>query len=158
MRFWRVLRQSDRIAAIEAALQERITELRLFQENLESAERQLDRERAQRIAAEAVAAERRAEVERLVAEVAAQREQTRSVMADRLKSLDALNLKLMESRAEEKAPDMSQYKRSEEAAGRAIHTMERVRQMSAAMDNALLTKLHPKFQKFAKQPAPTEAA
>jgi hypothetical protein len=61
-----------------------------------------------------------------------------------MKSLDALNVKLMSDRVEEKPPDMEQYKRSQEALG--INAVRQVRKIHHDMDAALLMWGHPGFK------------
>jgi hypothetical protein len=113
-----------------------------YERDMERLNADLVRERSARISAETLAVERRAEVERLVSEVAAVRADLQRITEDRLRSLDALNVKLMTDRVEEKPPDMSQYRENEGLAKRAI---SRVRQLHRDMDIAVLTKLHPRF-------------
>ena len=150
--------REERATTLDAALQAKISECRQLTESLDDAERVLEREQTRRIAAESIAEERRAEIERMTVELKEQREQLKIVMSERLKSLDALNLKLMESRIEEKPPNMEQFKRSEESAHSAIQTMRRIRESNMAMDMALITRLHPNFQRFAKKPIPKSSA
>jgi len=118
-----------------------------YERDMERLNTDLARERAARISAEVLAVERRSEVERLIAELAAVRGDLQRITEDRLKSLDALNVKLMTERVEEKPPDMRQFKASEETARSAI---SRVRQMHRDVDMAVLAKLHPRFAVVAK--------
>jgi hypothetical protein len=104
-------------------------------------------ERARRISAETLAVERRAEVERLISELSGVRTELTAVMAERLKSLDSLNVKLMTERTEEKPPDMAQYKKSLEALG--TNAVRQMRHIHHSMDAAILTKMHPRFAKVA---------
>jgi len=155
MSLWTILRQTDRIAALERALQEKISHERSMEAAMNDCERRYEIELTRRISAEAISGERRAEVERLVLELSDSRDQFKALMSERLRSLDALNLKLMEPRAEEKPPDMAQFRRSEDTAAGAVRSMQNLRKMSADMDMALLTQLHPAFKRSAKPPAPT---
>ena len=145
MNLWRRLRQSDRIDSMTTALEIQIRESNEREREREALQSELDRERRARITAETLSVERRAEVDRLIGELAAVREDLRRITDERLKSLDALNVNLMTARVEEKPPDMAQYKKSMEAMG--VNAVRRMKQIHHGMDAALLTKLHPRFAK-----------
>lgn len=140
-------RQSDRISALGAALEERIRIGQQMERDLADLQLSLDRERQLRVSAEVLSVERRAEVERLVADNKSLRTELQGVLEERMRSLDALNVRLMTERVEEKAPDMEQFKKTEQLGQVALHAIGRVRQMSHDMDAALLTRLHPRFKK-----------
>ena len=141
---WRHLRQSDRIDALTQALEIQVRESQQHEREREDLERDLQRERAGRITAETLSVERRAEVERVIVERDAVREDLRRITDERLKSLDALNVKLMTERVEEKPPDMAQFKAAQQLGMNAVHRMKEIHRK---MDTALLTKMHPRFQK-----------
>jgi hypothetical protein len=147
MNLWRWLRQSDTVDHLTVALEESI---RQHSEAVRTAtwlRSDLDRERELRISAETLAVERRAEVERLISELSSVREELSRLVADRMKSLDALNVSLMTERVEEKPPDMAQYKKTMESLG--ANAVRQMRQIHRQADAAVLTKLHPHFAKAA---------
>jgi hypothetical protein len=98
---------------------------------------QLEIERAKRVAAESIAAERLSEIERLRIDLRESGDRER----ERMKSLDLLNVKLMESRVEPPPPDIKQF-----ALQQIDHLRETVRSQNRAVDIALLQKFHPKFE------------
>lgn len=104
-----------------------------MEEELRSLRSTIEVERAKRIAAESVSSERLAEILRLRTDLqsAGEREQ------NRMKSLDLLNVKLMESKAEPPPPDIKQF---------ALQQVERlkdtIRSQNKAVDLALLTKFY----------------
>lgn len=121
----------DEIRGHEAS----ISELEITQTTMES-------ERIRRIAAETVAAERREEIGRLLTQNRELREDLSRVSAERIRSVDAINLKLMEQRTPEVAPDMTKYSATEKLK---TQLMSDVRMKHQAIDMAVLQKLHPKF-------------
>ena len=141
----------------ETALASQIAEKRILADNLSEVENILDRERTQRIAAETLSVERRQEVERLRGELIDMREEVKHVTTLHLKSVDAVNLKLMQPRAEEVPPDMEKFKQAAEARATVVtQAVRRIRDMHQAVDNAVIAKLHPKFAglgKVAPEPA-----
>lgn len=132
---WRVERDLANQAAELSTRQKLEAESRLAHVSAE-----LELERTRRISAEAVSFERKAEVERLIAEV----ERLQSLLNERAKSLDALNLKLMETKTAEPTPDIKQY--TEMAVKKqTMQAITQIRDLHRQMDSAILTKLHPKF-------------
>jgi hypothetical protein len=130
--------------SLRASLLEKMREARSLGEELADTRRALDREQSLRIGAEAIAAERKVEIERLLAQLSEANAGFKTVISERLKSLDAINLKLMEPRPEEKIPDINLFKR--EAQQEVFsQTVQRVRQMHRDIDRAVIAKLHPKF-------------
>lgn len=102
-------------------------------------------EHARRVSAETVASERREEIERLMSQIREYRDDLRRLTDERIKSLDSLNLKLMEPRALEPTPDLEKYKR--DAAVATMHQVVRdTRKKSNEIDMAVINKLHPKFK------------
>lgn len=95
---------------------------------------QLEIERAKRIAAESISSERLSEIERLRIDLRESGDRER----ERMKSLDLLNVKLMESRVEPPPPDIKQF---------ALQQVERlkdtIRSQNRAVDHALLMKFYP---------------
>jgi hypothetical protein len=150
MNLWRWLRQSDRIDALTEAIEIQVRESQERDREREQLESDLSRERAGRISAETLSVERRAEVERLIDELKGVRSELNGIVTERLKSLDSLNVKLMAERAEEKPPDMAQYKKSLEDMG--INAVRQMRKIHHGMDAAILTKMHPRFAKAAGAP------
>jgi hypothetical protein len=61
------------------------------------------------------------------------------IVSERIKSVDALNVKLMRDNAPEVAPDMSQYKATEKK----HQIITDMRAQSRAMDMLMLQKTHP---------------
>lgn len=109
----------------------------------------LESERIRRIAAETVASERREEIDRLVTQHREMREDLSRVNAERLKSVDAINIKLMREGVVEPPPDMEKYKttpRAQSPQGRiAMH-------LNGKFANDLLRTHHPSFQAKPAQP------
>lgn len=130
---WRAERDLANEAASLSVRQKIEAESRLAHVSAE-----LELERTRRISAEAVAVERKAEVERLIAEV----ERLQSVLTERAKSLDALNLKLMETKTPEPLPDIKQFN---PVAKQAMQAITQIKDIHRQMDWQILTKLHPKF-------------
>ena len=67
-------------------------------------------ETARRVAAEAIASERRTEIDRMLDTIREMREDLKAITGERLRSIDAINLKLMEAKTPEPLPDMDKYK------------------------------------------------
>ncbi len=110
---------------------------------LEVANIALDSERARRISSDTVAAERREEIDRLLVHNRELMEQSHSIMSDRLKSLDALNLRLMDTRTVEKTPDLAAHQALDKLKN---NVLQGIREKENAMDRALLTRFHPSFK------------
>ena len=146
MRFWRWLRQSDEIEMLELALDAQTKLKREAEAASKEIATQLDVERSRRIAYESIATERRAELDRQIAQFKEMQEAYETMLRDRMKSLDSLNVKLMETRTEAPPPDLKQFRVAEQAATQAVR---KIRQSNSQVDIALLTKLHPRFQKVA---------
>lgn len=143
-----------RITAAEIATEKAVREKAGLDQELRFVREELNAERNRRISAETMASERRAEVERLVEQNREVREELVRVHAERVKSLDALNLKLMENKtpAETKPIDFSNVDPVMKAR---MQLVTGVRDMHRAVDRALLTKLHPAFaQKVGEQRHP----
>lgn len=116
--------------------------------NLEAHIISLNHERARRVSAETVASERRGEIDRLLQQNREYRESFERVTADRLKSLDTINLKLMEPRIAEPAPDLEKYKQ-QAYDGVVQQIVTGTRAKNRAVDAAVLAKLYP--EKFGKR-------
>lgn len=104
---------------------------------------QLEAERFRRIAAESISSERREEITRILDQNRAYRESLESLTSERIKSLDALNVKLMEAKAPEPTPDITQFNAALKVKTQMV---QQIRDRHNAIDMAVLTKLHPKFQ------------
>ena len=142
MNLWRWLRQSGRIETMADALESEVRS-RMESERASVVLRaELESERVRRITAETLAVERRAEVERLVAELATVRGDHNRMIEERMKSLDSLNVKLMTERVPEVPPDMAQFKRDPSAA---VHAIRQIQKIHHDVDAAVLKKMHPKF-------------
>ena len=94
--------RTDRLAAIEEAVETGKKALQLEVDNNRSLEAKifqlehsLEIERTKRIAAESIAVERKSEIERFLEELRSSRKDLRTLQGERLRSLDALNLKLV---------------------------------------------------------------
>lgn len=145
---WRTLRNLDRIEALESALAEQTGEASGAIEAKGLLGMELTRERDRRVSSEALAAERRTEIDRLDGEIKYLREQLNAALTDRLKSLDLVNQRLMEPRVEAPPPDLKQFSResAEAFAGQAIR---KIRDINRSVDMAVLAKMHPKFSRQA---------
>lgn len=106
----------------------------------------LESERVRRIAAETVASERREEIDRLATQYREIREDLSRVNAERLKSVDALNVKLMREGVPELPPDMEKLRRHA-ADGAMMKVVQSARQNDRIVDRLLLERLHPAFKK-----------
>ncbi len=102
---------------------------------LEVANIALDSERARRVSADTVAAERREEIDRLLIHNRELMDQSHSIMSDRLKSLDALNLRLMDTRTVEQTPDLAKHQAFEKLK---VNVLQDIRAKERAMDFALV--------------------
>jgi hypothetical protein len=152
-RLWRWVRQQDDLDALQDMLEEKIRSERAMTEFTAGLRQELELERVKRIGAEALAGERVREIDRLEEMLTHARESVDRVMGERLKSLDALNVRLMEPRVEVPAPDMTQFRR-EVAAGMAEDVLQGVRTLHRKMDMAIVEKFaRPKGGLRAEAPA-----
>lgn len=131
--------QGEALEAEVRAHEETKTQLRERAQSLET-------ERVRRIAAETIASERREEIDRLMQQCRELREDLARVNADRLRSLDALNVKLMREPVPEQPPDMEKWKASSHVA-QIANVVAAARRNEHMADMALLNKLHPAFRK-----------
>lgn len=115
----------------------------------------LDRERTSRISAESIAVERLKRSDLLEAEVKWLRDEINAVIRERLKSLDLINQRLIESqvRTEPPPPDMKQFQReSLRQVGNQI--VKNVHELNQSIDRAIFAKHYP--QMFARPAAPAQ--
>ena len=112
---------------------------------------QLEIEKTKRVASDSVAAERLEEIGRLREDMSAMREQYQAAISERIRSVDAVNVKLMTTSAPE-PPHIDEYRAKMEDAKVEVvkDTLAKMKQRDRAMDMALLTTLHPNFKKSAK--------
>lgn len=146
MNVWRWLRNLDRINTLINTGLEFNRQIDALTETNDQLSIDLSRERDRRIAAETLAAERSKRIDFLADEVRYLREQAERIIGERLKSLDALNVRLMEPRVEPPPPDLKQFRPSPEQIERMqanVHAVRRARDAHRAMDMALLGALHP---------------
>ena len=151
MQWWRKLRNLDRVEVLTEELQSSTRQYINLNDEYERTARDLEREREKRIAAETLAGERAKEVERMREEIAYLRAQNDRVIAERLKSLDAINVKLMEARVEPPPPDFEKMRQDRATLAQehpavqaaAANMINRVRQTHHQMDLAILGALHP---------------
>lgn len=142
---WPWMRNRILLAALTEAERARIA----MEEELRSLRSTVEIERAKRIAAESISSERLAEILRLRTDLqsAGEREQSR------MKSLDLLNVKLMESKVEAPPPDIKQF---------ALQQVERlkdtIRSQNKAVDIALLTKFYPSKRSIGVEGGEDESA
>ena len=136
------------------ALETEIAHSLQLESALSAIQSDLQVERAHRVSAEAISSERGVEIQRLLADVADSRQTERSIRDERLKSLDTLNLKLMESRVEAPPPDLAQF---HAAAKLKTQLVDGIRKRDREMDMLLLQKYYPQFKNpanVAEIPAP----
>lgn len=145
MKFWRWLRNLDRILALETALANQVRESGENAEHRISAEEELERERTRRIGAEALSAERHSAIDDYRKEIEFLRGEVQRIYSERLKSLDSLNLKLMEPRTEAPPPDIAQF-RKEAQIQLGKQALRHIRDFDRGIDAALLGTLHPGFK------------
>ena len=128
----------ERSDVLSKALETEIAHSSQLEKALNAIQSDLQIERAHRIAAESISSERGAEIQRLLTEVADSRQTERAIRDERMKSLDTLNLKLMESRAEAPPPDMAQFKAAMKLKTQLV---DDIRRNSRAIDLAIIEKL-----------------
>ncbi len=149
------------IAAQSESLESEVRAHEITKTALEVANIALESERARRISSDTVAGERREEIDRLIVQNHELLEQSHTIMADRLKSLDSLNLRLMDTRTVEKTPDLAQHNALVKLTANVITG---IREKERAMDRALLTRFNPgalglpRVTMNEPQPEATEAA
>lgn len=133
------------LAATQQALETVTREKLDLGYKLETAQGLLEVERARRIGFETIASERRAEMDRLIDQAASLRMDLTRIFTERVKSLDALNVKLMESKAPETPPDMGQFNPVEKVK---MQLVNGVREAHRAMDQAIISKYYPGMAHF----------
>jgi hypothetical protein len=152
IQYWRRWRGFDRIEVLNVALAEQIRELTAAQGQRLDAEAELERERIRRIGAEAIAGEKSARIDELQEEIKFLREEYRNIVSERLKSLDALNIRLTEPLKEGPPPDPATFKRPvDELAALGGRAVQQMRALHHQMDYAILGTLHPKFGDLAQK-------
>lgn len=153
MSFW----PFSEIAALKKVLGEEAHARVVAEDRLERAEKELGIERERRISAEALGAERRAEVERLVKMNEELRASQAKVLEERVRSLDALNVKLMTERAPEHMPNMEEMHKFAVPKER-LQVVNQARNNMRLVDEAILKMMHPAFAHLkAKLPKPESA-
>jgi hypothetical protein len=151
--WWRRFRNLDRVAV----LTEELSAVTLHRDEIAATNSRLQTRlevvQSARLSAESLASERLRFIDRLEKENDRLVKVNEQILSDRLKSLDAINLKLMEPRTETPPPvDIKQYAAALEATSqqRARHQMvDETRKMHRAMDTAILQKFYPSFAKKA---------
>jgi hypothetical protein len=147
----------DRSQTQAEAMESEVREHAQCRADLDTARADLDRERVRRIAAETVAVERAKELDRVIQMCSNYREDLARVNAERLKSLDALNVKLMRESAPEPPPDMEKYRTQGTGEDRSTQ-VRKVMEAHRKMDLAILSQLHPAFKGRFNQPTQLEEA
>lgn len=161
--WWRRFRNIDRVDVLTEEIQRVSRESVELRADYDSLLRDLDRERDRRIGAETVAKSHEQVIEYWKGEVVRLHEQNAAILSERLKSLDALNVRLMEPRVETPPPDLSQYKRmTSEQSDRALSAIRQFRQANDSIDRAIFQKHYPQFMarvvpNLTEQPAETPA-
>lgn len=153
LRLFGAFRDLQNLAATQAEALE--SEIRAHEETktlLHDRVLSLEAERIRRIAAETVASERREEIDRLVMQHREMREDLARVNSERLKSVDAINIKLMREGVVEPPPDMDKYKTAPRAQTQQGRTAAH---LNGKFATDLLRTHHPSFQ---AKPAEPEAA
>lgn len=132
------------LAVAQAALEGEVRNgISLRSEN-DTLRRELELERVKRISAEAIASERHAEIERLLAANKALDERNTQIFSERLKSLDIVNGRLMEPRTEAPPQDIKQF--TDSAVKKlGVQAVTTVRNLHREMDMALLKKQFPQL-------------
>ncbi len=148
LRRFRTFTDLEALAAMQAETTESLTEEVRAHEStkrdLEMRTLQAESERSRRLSAETVAAERREEIDRLLAQNQSLRDDFVTLSNERLKSLDNINVKLLEPRAAEPTPDLAAFQNKvREKIG--MQVVSKMRTQERALDLALLRKLHPNF-------------
>lgn len=137
--------QAQNIEDLTAKLTEEVVTHEATKQDLQERIRALESERTRRIAAESIASERRGEIERLTAQYYELREDLTRVLAERIKSVDALNVKLMRESVPEPAPDLAQFQAKQK--NDHMNPVMAARENERLMSWALIEKLHPTFAK-----------
>jgi hypothetical protein len=148
---WSYHKLVERRDALQKALEAEIARAAQLVSEAQTLQANLQVERAHRVAAESISVARGDEIQRLLSELQESRQSERSIRDERMKSLDTLNLRLMESRVEAPPPDMSQY---HAAAKLKTQMIDDIRRRDRAMDMLLLQRYHPAFK---PKPANAEA-
>lgn len=141
--WWGRLRRTRELEALEIGLEETVRRCREAEQELADTEKELKLEWARRIGAEALAGERKAEVERLISELSDARAATERLMSDRLRSLDAVNIRLLEPRVEPPPPDPKIFDDARERlaqVGGVMQAVQRIRNIHHQVDQALVDK------------------
>ena len=154
---WLGLVRIDVVTELESALAMKLRDEVRLQSDLNVVEDDLRRERDRRVMAEALASERREEVERLVVDLKESRDLAGKVMSERLKSLDTLNTRLLEGRSEGAPPNWDEiHAKNEQLREMGRRAVSNVQQIHRNMDAAILAKMHPAFAKRNKPPVTPE--
>ena len=154
--WWRRFRNLDKVQV----LAEELAQLSRDYRDLQPVRDHLDRESIRRAGAEAIAAERLRTIDRMEAENTRLNAINERILSERLKSLDAINTRLMEPRVEAPPPDIRQYREAlEKAATEAGHKrtsqmVEEARKLHRTMDMAILDKFYSRSGKTATPRAP----
>lgn len=144
----------------EAQHEARVSELSLqdfahaesvLKRNVETLQAELTLERTRRVAAESIAVERTTQIDRLTEQEREVRAELSRLISERIRSVDAVNVKLMADRAPEAAPDMTQFKALNKAKEQIV---QQVREVHRRVDRAVLEKLHPRFRRPLSESAP----
>src|ERR1700744_534754 len=153
--WWRRFRNIDRVEVLTQELQISArdnAELTRINEKLRDT---LDRAHERLTMIKTVAEEGAKNVDKLEREIERLREQNDRIVSERLKSLDAMNVRLMEPRVEPPPPDIQQFSRPSQQLDGGIQAVEKMRKINRMMDIELLGKLHPSFGNLARRGVPT---
>jgi len=150
--YWKTtgLRALEDLQIAKQALEENTKQLLRLEQELSRSQYSLEIERTKRIAAESIAAARAEENSRILAESTAIRAEFREFMSIRLKSVDDLNVRLLQPKADE-VGDLAKFEAMKTKLQENV--TKSVQQRHRELDLALLAKLHPAFEKFKKKEA-----
>lgn len=135
----------DRCSSLQSVLEGEIQSRISVERELEAATSSLLVEQSRRISAEAIASERQSEIERLLTGNRELREDLRSVTSERIKSVDNINLKLMEAKIPELPVDFAKHHSA--AQKPMAQLVNNTRQKTREIDMAVLAQARLGFPK-----------
>lgn len=134
----------ENLAIAKQALEENTKQLLRLEQELSQSQHSLDIERTKRIAAESIAVAKAEENQRILAESGELRKEFREFMSLRLKSVDDLNVRLLQPKADDTA-DVLKFEALKAKMNENV--VRSVQQKHRELDLALLAQLHPAFKK-----------
>lgn len=146
LRFFSAFRSiEERADNLDRALHQEISARLAVDHELESVRSQFQIEQARRISAEAIAGERGAEIDRLLVSNRELRDDLVRVTSERIKSVDSINMKLMEAKIPEQPIDFKQHHAEHPVVSLRRNIVNDVRASHRAVDMAILKEAQKGF-------------